>query len=317
MSVAPALDDAVIRDELLQLDPRFAHADIVIRPYGYRTSHRLAELDVHHGDGTRERLILKDLGVHSLDEDARRAKPAFLVEPVREIEVYRDILANAELGTASCRGAIVRPAEDRYWLVLELLPGVELYQTGALQDWCAAASWLAQLHRRVKLAETPHLVRYDRDALSIWIDRAVSFSGKPLLAHLAPRFDELLDSLLGFPQGFMHGELFASNVIVDTAAKRVSAIDWETAGLGPQLLDLAALTAGNWTAADRTAMALAYRDAAESEASDDAFLRDLDISRLFVAVQRLGWSQNWTPPQEHAYDWASDVSIIGRKLGLL
>jgi aminoglycoside phosphotransferase (APT) family kinase protein len=317
MIAAPALDSARIRDELVALDPDLARAEISALPYAYRTSHWLAELDVRDADGGRERLILKDLGPQSLDDEARRAKPAFLLEPLREIEVYRDVLAAAKLGTATLRGAIVRSEEERYWLVIERLEGVELYQTGSLRDWCAAAAWLAELHRKLRHARTPHLVRHDRDAVSFWIDRAAGFSGKASLLRLARRVDELADRLLEVEHGFLHGELFASNVIVHAATGRVSAIDWETAGIGPQLIDLAALTAGGWAAPDRTAIALAYRDAAGSDVGEEQFLSDLDLCSLYLAVQQLGLSAEWTPPREHAHDWARDVTMLGERLGLL
>jgi thiamine kinase-like enzyme len=53
----------------------------------------------------------------------------------------------------------------------------------------------------------------------------------------------------------LDGEYYASNIVV--AGQRVCPVDWELAGAGPGLLDLAALTTG-WSYADRAAIAAAY-----------------------------------------------------------
>ena len=55
------------------------------------------------------------------------------------------------------------------------------------------------------------------------------------------------ERLLALPVGFIHGELYPSNVLVGERTGRICAVDWEMAGIGPLLLDLAALTSGAWT----------------------------------------------------------------------
>jgi len=125
---------------------------------------------------------------------------------------------------------------------------------------------------------------------------------------------------------FLHGEFYASNVLVHEPAHggredlRVCPIDWEMAAVGPGLIDLAALTAGGWTADEKEALALAYRAALEHTEnwppSPDAFLVALDYCRLHLAVQWLGWSQDWTPPPEHAQDWLGEALGLAEKLGV-
>ena len=44
-------------------------------------------------DGTTLELMFKDLSRQALLETARRIRPAFIYEPLREIETYRKILA--------------------------------------------------------------------------------------------------------------------------------------------------------------------------------------------------------------------------------
>ena len=45
----------------------------------YTSSFRLDELDVQFVDGSRVRLVLKDLGREGMIEEARRARPEFLL----------------------------------------------------------------------------------------------------------------------------------------------------------------------------------------------------------------------------------------------
>src|SRR5207249_2440184 len=76
------------------------------RPFAYRSSSPMAEVDVALRAGGTRRLLLKDLGRDGLLDEARRAKPAFLHDPLREIETYRRSLATARLGTPELYGAV-------------------------------------------------------------------------------------------------------------------------------------------------------------------------------------------------------------------
>src|SRR5262245_31429177 len=75
-------------------------------PSPFRTSFALEDLDVGLDDGTVLPMVFKDLGWQAMHEGARRAKPSFLHEPLREIDTYRSILAPARLGPV-CHGAVV------------------------------------------------------------------------------------------------------------------------------------------------------------------------------------------------------------------
>jgi hypothetical protein len=110
-------------------------------PSAFHSSFALEELDVELDDGTTLQLMFKDLGWRSLLPDAHRSKPAFLYNPLREIEVYRNILATNQLSVATFYGATVDRQADRYWLFLEKVPGVRLSQVGAFAIWEQAACW--------------------------------------------------------------------------------------------------------------------------------------------------------------------------------
>ncbi len=114
----------------------------------YSTSFAIEELMVHLEDGTSLRLLFKDLSRQAMLESARRVKPTFLYDPLREIETYRSILGPGRFDTAICYGAIVEPRTERYGLFLEKVPGLELYQVGDLATWQRVAGWMALMHSR-------------------------------------------------------------------------------------------------------------------------------------------------------------------------
>jgi len=278
-----------------------------------------------------------------LAPDARRIRPAFVYDPAREILVYRTLLAGAGLGTATCYGSRLDAANDRYWLFLEKVDGVELYQVGEIAAWQAAAAWLARLHaalraRAIDRADAAHLRRYNRGGYICWMDRAREFLARGTVSKprnagriewLASRFGRVVDRLLALPTTLVHGEFYASNVLVgqiaangdgpadasDGTAIRVCPIDWETAAIAPGPIDLAALTAGKWTDEQRHSLAAAYQEAWLTQGGVPVATPDvLECCRLFLAVQWMGWAADWAPPQEHANDWLAEALELAERL---
>jgi aminoglycoside phosphotransferase (APT) family kinase protein len=307
-------------------------------PAVYGTSFAIEELVVHFDDATTLELIFKDLSQQALLETARRVKPAFLYNPLRESETYRAILAHARLGTATCYGAVVDQRAGRYWLFLERVRGLELYQVGEFTVWQQVARWLAVMHARFAgetdpLLQVAPLLSYDDDFYRLWLRRARAFLDRAELSKsadarrgiewLAKRYDRVVEHLIALPVTLIHGEFYASNVLVHRTAEklRVCPIDWEMAAVGPGLIDLAALTAGRWTADEKAALALAYHAALPPHENwppaPDVFLTALDYCRLHLAVQWLGWSLEWSPPPEHAQDWLGEALSLAEKLGLV
>ena len=301
------------------------------RPCEYRTSSALEELDVTLADGRTLHVMFKDLSRACLDDDALRVKPDFLHHPMREIEVYRDLLDGAGLGTPAYYGASVEPAADRYWLFIENVAGPVLWQVGEFEVWEETARWLARLHARFEGGANapPSLLRYDTALFRIWIDRARAFAEDPAtswspdkraaVVDLAERYDPVVERLAALPATVIHGEFYPSNVLVQDPLGdvRIAPIDWEIAAVGPGLLDVAALTIGKWTPAQRSALAQAYREEAAGAAASPAdFDAVLDCCRLHLAVQALGWDAEWQAPAEHRHDWLAEALQIARDLGL-
>ena len=339
----PAPDDRVLRDVLQDvLSRHFGAAERIVElkrlPSAYRTSFALEELTVSLEGREPLDLMFKDLSRQSLTRTARLAKPSFLYHPEREIETYRVLLNPAALGAPVYYGSVVDREAGRYWLFIEKVKGKELYQIGDLSVWQQAARWLAGMHCRfassfhssVRPSVPESLLIYNADLYRRWIERAREFVKPATLSQnvrqrldsLVKRYDELVQRLTALPQTLIHGEFYASNVLVEQTADglRVCPVDWELAARGPGLLDLAALTAGSWTEEQKRALALAYREALPPAAgwppAPDAFLEALDCCYLHLAVQWLGWSPEWSPPPEHAQNWLAEAPSRSDKLRL-
>lgn len=306
-------------------DPRIV--TIERRLNEYHSSFAIEELTVHFENGRRLPLIFKNLSPDGLLEYARQIRPHFSYYSAREIIVYRHILAGAGLGTPTCYGAHIDPESERYWLLLEKVAGNPLAKTGEFSIWLNAARWLADLHCR--LAEvTAHpqiaanLLHYNEDFYNVWIGRAEQLSqlradcpnnGHSVIWRLAAQCRRAVRKICALPQTFIHGEFYPSNILIskDDNRIRISPIDWETAAIGPGLLDLAALVAGKWTDEQKTRIALAYYEALDPAIqpydSYGEFCQALRRCRLFMAVKWLGWSSDWLAPDEHRCDWLAEA----------
>ena len=301
------------------------------RPSEYRTSFSLEEVDLTLDNGEQLQLVAKNVGRSALTEAARSAKPEFLGNPRREIAVYRELLNPLSLGAPQFFGASIDEDSDRYWLFIERIAGVGLYQIGNIDQWKQVAAWLARFHACLASNDAIGaarcacpLIEYSEQHYRTWRDRAVAFSSswpsdaRNRMTWLADRYDPVIDRLATLPRTVIHGEFYASNILLETRGDgiRVAPVDWEMAAIGPGLIDLAAMTAGSWSATDRRAFAAAYSNALAMPVAIDALLTDLTYCRLHLAMQWLGWSASWTPPREHAHDWLSEAIDLADELRL-
>jgi aminoglycoside phosphotransferase (APT) family kinase protein len=295
------------------------------RPSEYRTSFPLEELDLTLESGESLRLAFKRLGWEGLDEQGSLAKPGFLHDPRREAAVYASVL---EMVTGAPRhyGSVVEPERDRYWLFIEWVEGRELYQVGERGLWEEAARWLGRMHSSLaaeapRHAEVGRLLDHDAAFYRRWMERAREFARDSAAAAgraeavdwLAERHDTVVEALTAEPRTVIHGEFYASNVLVDAdpTIPRVAPVDWELAAVGPGLTDLAALVSGGWAREDREAIVAAY--GSETGAAPDR----LDYARLQLAIQWLGWAPAaWTPPEGQRHDWLAEAISLAEALGI-
>lgn len=284
------------------------------------SSFPIERVDVVAG-GERLSLVFKNSSPGSSGAGVAHSKPAFVRSPEREIGAYRQVLGPAAIDAPRYHGSISDPDGDRFWLFLEHVEGESLWRIGDLTVWEAVARWLADLHGRILPVENAGLLRYDAKWFSTWLPRAASTPAGASLARLSAGWGRVVDQLSEWPASLVHGDFYPSNVLVQEpdGEVRVRPVDWEMAGVGPGLLDLAALTAGGWTEGERNRLVAAYFDAwperlARPEWRD--FLIALDHCRLHVAVQWIGWSPGWSPPPHHAQDWLGEALSLAAKLGV-
>jgi Ser/Thr protein kinase RdoA (MazF antagonist) len=306
-----------------------APSQIERRPSEYRTSFPLERLELTLEDGSELCLAFKRLEWDALTAEARLAKPEFLHDPLREPAVYATLLASSARGAPRYYGSLAEPEAGRHWLFVEWVEGRELYQVGERGLWEAAAAWLGTMHRRFgedldRHTASGRLLDYDRAHYRRWIDRARSFAGAPhqaparrrSIGWLAPRYEAASEELLALPRTVIHGEFYASNVLVagEPASPRVAPVDWELAASAPGAIDLAALVSGGWSDEDRAAIAAAYRTTAGPLSSS---ARELDLARLHLAVQWLGWADpSWSPPPGQRQDWLGEALSLAEGLEL-
>lgn len=267
------------------------------RPSLHQTSFRLEEIEVELDDGARLELLRKDVCRDALGAAVRGVKPAFVHDPSREAEVYA-LLSECGLGTPTCYAA------GPGFVLIERVHGVELFQVGELDVWRRTARWLRRLHERfaAQPPEASRLLRHDAAYYRLWAERARGRGGE--IARIVDRYEPVVARLLSLPRTLIHGEFYPSNVLI--AGDRIAPVDWETAAVGPGLIDLAALVTG-WEGDERSAIATAYGTVDESA---------LAACRLHLALQWLGWSTAWEPPPEHAYDWEAEAVDAANRLGL-
>lgn len=294
------------------------------RPFAYETSFAIDELRVVLGDGRRLDLLVKDVGA-GLSANAAATKPGAALDPRREIALYRSLLSETAIPAPRFYGAVEDEESGRAWLFLERVPGEVLADEGDPAAWRAAAAWAARLgaavgeHRDSALDGL--LLHRDRVWHEHWLTAAAANCEASGPAKLAARLracaDPLLDRLDALPPAFVHGELYASNVIVARREPpepvQVKPVDWEMAGTGAFALDLAALVTG-WTGGERQALCAAFHEALPGEARTAISPADLDeavaLCELALALQWLGWSSDWQPPADHRRDWAADASRL-------
>lgn len=273
------------------------------------TTHPLWKIDAGV-DGHDRVLILKELTRGGELDAALGKRPDFVVNPDREPAVYRSALSRSGLIPAPL--GCSPPGAERPWILLDLVSGVELWQIEDPETWRQAARALAEVHLTfgpgVVSTLAPDLVHHDAAFYARWGERARAFT-EPVrssqLAQILAVAGATLPQVMDQPRLLLHGECFASNVLVSTEG-RCLFIDWEMAGLGPAMWDLAALVSG-WDEAQAQSMADAYWDRAQELGAREANRADdrriLDACRLQQAIQWLGWSATWLPPEEHRKDW--------------
>src|SRR5262249_18299805 len=140
----------------------------------------------------------------------------------------------------------------------------------------------------------------------------------PILDRIAARYAGVTETLLEIPRTIIHGDFYASNILVykQETETRVCPVDWEMAGIGARLLDVAALASGNWSHDQRMRILESYESSLPERLPFQDVVRAFDCCQLQIAIQWLGWSQTWSPPQTHAHNWLTEALRISTESSL-
>jgi hypothetical protein len=303
---------------LLACNGFFVRADDVrITRSEHASSCSLYEVDLLDNELLLPPLLLKDLSPWAQIPEAVGVRPSHIYDPLREIAVYTRMLEPCGIGVGFYGGAFDRRSGHSV-LLIERADALELDHIGELEKWQRAAREIGEMHRRYPERALPpklrrHLIAVDGANFGSWIDRAArTTASSGALAPIVERRESLARELDTLPRVFAHGELFASNVLVDD--EHVYPIDWELASVAPGALDIAALTAGAWSDDERSSLVEAYREGlgvmglwSRSELERGASDRAIDLARLYLAVRLIGWSDKWTPPEDEQHDWLAEA----------
>jgi aminoglycoside/choline kinase family phosphotransferase len=226
------------------------------------------------------------------------------------------------------------PETGTYWLLLEHVKGPRLAEVGEWEAWAATARWLGAFHARLETIDdtavrlAARLIECNREWYRIWIDRSFRFfasDGPPGSRHdgkalrwLAERYDSVIDHLLSLPSTLIHGEFYPLNVIMTGGPGSFvpCPIDWETASVGPAVLDLAALTAGEWNEQQRRDLTAAYLAGSGTRVTLDELFESAQYAQIQRAVQCLGWFGRRHGPDAQARDWLADAIDRAEALNL-
>jgi len=218
----------------------------------FSSSYNCDILTVQLGVDQQFKAFLKDFGfVHIPKEQVPQRRE-------RELRVYRDLLAGTNLGTAQYYGCVWDETAERYWLLLEYVPGIEV-RYAEFSYWIEAARWLARMQgyfgaaaRHAQLSTGNYLIEHDaaffRDKAA-QAGRAVAVFPPVYSTRLAPilhKHEQVVEMMAAQPRLLVHGHYRPQNILVslDSTPLRICPVDWEVAALGSPLYDLAFLSDG-------------------------------------------------------------------------
>jgi hypothetical protein len=216
----------------------------------HSSSYETEILTIRLAGGDELRLFLKDFGAYV------QLKDQMTERRWRELCVYRELLADGELGTARYYGAAWDESRHRFWLLLEFVDGVQV-RYSEFDQWVKAAGWLGRMQAHFaeqldSIRKRDFLVRHDAEFFSSIAElalQAVSLISLRLHARLEAvlrGYPELVAVMAAQPVSFVHGGYRPQNILVsgDPTSPRVCPTDWEEASLGSRFYDFAYFSDG-------------------------------------------------------------------------
>jgi len=269
-----------------------------------RTSYVVDVVTVRFLNGTEQRVLLKDFGSSRIPKDHEALRRE------RELRVYRDILPTLDLGAPRYLGSLWQEDPPRFWLLMEFVEGRTLrkqsfrvYLTAARELGRMQGSLAAAADRLQGLVgDGKWLQRHDAAFFRRRAEAAVLAVGNvvpdlaPRVARLAEGYEPVIETMASQPATFVHGSLRPRNIMV-TADERICPIDWELAGWGSALYDLAFLGDG-FDPVDTSALHTAWRHGYEQRGlvppPADEITRIVDCFRLHKIFKALSECAAWS-----------------------
>lgn len=279
-----ALRDLLKRAFLPTLPAASRLTEVDVRPFDGRGWYAAYRVDVQTDDGSRHSLFLKDFGT------PRGGKGDMAGRRERERCVYAHLLDPGQDGTARCYGTRWDPEAGAFWLLLEYVDGTSVRQLD-LRVWLRASAWLARFQaafraRSVRPPVCP-LVRHDLHYFREVADGAIeAISGWSAgegvrVRRLVNGYDRRLAQLLEQPDTLVHGAFLPVQILaVGPGEERLCPLDWELAGLGPQVYDLGFLAYG-FRGDERRSLLSAYSE----EAARLGLAVPEDLSRRVASIE--------------------------------
>jgi thiamine kinase-like enzyme len=274
-------------------------------------------------DGSTVSLFVKRCGSEQADHPDRQ-RPAD-----REARVYGQLLRDAGLPVVRCYGTRPSPHDGRSDLFLEFLDDWNL-RYHDLEHWITAARRLAHLHahfaiRVARLLTCDFLLRFDADYFRAWAERALS-TVTDCSTALGARLDAVVSGnvpvaewLARAPVTLVHNDLSPKNVLADRSIDpaRIAIVDWELAGVGCGLLDLAHLAYGLGADAERR-MCEAYcdewRGLARLPCDPSDFERLLAACQLQKVLYRLARWKAWRVTAAQVAGWVGEAEQLRARI---
>lgn len=268
--------------------------------------------------------FFKDLNPQHQSDEARKIRRSDISLSRRELLMYRSILSRERLGTPQLYAFRWEPSRAILWLFLENAGPLTLDKCSDFGYWIEAAKWVARFHAAVRHFPTSRigfLPQFDREYYWDCVKRvqsslpALNAEDRRLVYQALEDYIPLIEWLSGLPRNLIHGELFRHNIVLRSGSPEqlIAVIDWESAALGPNGLDLISLTSGMRSADQRRVLWRTYFDqyqaAAGLQLEWDSFGRELSGIALYHA---LSWIARW-PGKNFAQQlqgWIGELRMV-------
>jgi aminoglycoside/choline kinase family phosphotransferase len=242
----------------------------------------------------------------------------------RELQMYQQVLSRERFGTPELYAFRWDPQAGVYWLFLENVGESRLSWMKEFDLWLAGVEWAARFHaslRQLPAARTAFLPRYDEAHYRHCAEQVRSKlpgldePDRGRIGRALGHYLSVIDRFPALPQGVIHGEFFATNLVVRTGSQdqKLCVVDWESAAIGPSYLDLVSLSAGRWSPQRRQAMWRAYFDRYQADTGLrldwEGFCTDLSLLALYQALRWLGWWPGRHFPY-HFGRWVEELETI-------